>query len=276
MISIRKLISCGYILIFILIGMIIYCYQYEWKKLEVLEKENRTTDELRRHVNELNFRLTGFSLLGETILEWEDKDIANYHLQRMALDSMLYYFTSIYPSERIDSVRYLLEDKEKQMRRIVQILEQQQAINDKITNQVPVIVQKSVQEQPQKSKRKGFLGIFGKKEKAKPTVTTTMLRSLNRNMIAEQQAQSRRLSEHADSLATRNAELNRQLQGLIRPIDRKVQADLQKREAEIASMRERSFFQIGGLTGFVLLLLVISYIIIHRNAVRIKRYKQQI
>lgn len=43
MISIRKLISCGYILIFILIGMIIYCYQYEWKKLEVLEKENRTT-----------------------------------------------------------------------------------------------------------------------------------------------------------------------------------------------------------------------------------------
>lgn len=46
--------------------MIIYCYQYEWKKLEVLEKENRTTDELRRHVNELNFRLTGFSLLGET------------------------------------------------------------------------------------------------------------------------------------------------------------------------------------------------------------------
>ena len=56
MISIRKLISCGYILIFILIGMIIYCYQYEWKKLEVLEKENRTTDELRRYVNELNFR----------------------------------------------------------------------------------------------------------------------------------------------------------------------------------------------------------------------------
>ena len=102
-----------------------------------------------------------------------------------------------------------------------------------------------------------------------------MLCSLNRNMIAEQQAQSRRLSVHADSLAVRNAELNRQLQGLIRQIDRKVQADLQKREAEIAAMRERSFFQIGGLTGFVLLLLVISYIIIHRNAVRIKRYKQE-
>ena len=275
MISIRKLISCGYILIFILIGMIIYCYQYEWKKLEILEKENRTTDELRRHVNELNFRLTGFSLLGETILEWEDKDIANYHLQRMALDSMLYYFTSIYPSERIDSVRYLLEDKEKQMRRIVQMLDEQKSFKERIARQVPEIVYKSTQEQPKKPKRKGFLGIFGKKEEAKPTVTTTMLHSLNRNMIAEQQAQSRRLSEHADSLAARNAELNRQLKSLIRQIDGKIQADLQKREDEIATMREKSFIQIGGLTGFVVLLLIISYIIIHRNITRIKRYKRE-
>ena len=132
-----------------------------------------------------------------------------------------------------------------------------------------------MQEQPQKPKRKGFLGIFGKKEKPKPTVTTTMLRSLNRDMIAEQRAQSRRLSEHADSLAARNAELNRQLHGFIRQMDKKVHADLQKREAEITAMREQSFIQIGGLTGFVLLLLVISYIIIHRNANSIKRYKRK-
>lgn len=100
-----------------------------------------------------------------------------------------------------------------------------------------------------------------------------MLRSLNRDMIAEQRLQSRRLSEYADSLAARNAELNRQLHRFISQMDKKVQADLQKREDEITAMREQSFMQIGGLTGFVLLLLVISYIIIHRNANRIKRYK---
>ena len=104
---------------------------------------------------------------------------------------MLCRFKVIYLAERIDSVRHLLEDKEQQMRRIVQVLDEQQNLNEKIARQVPVIVQKSVQEQPQKPKRKGFLGIFGKKEKPKPTVTTTMLRSLNRDMIAEQRAQSR-------------------------------------------------------------------------------------
>ena len=270
-----RLVGCGYTLILILISCIIGIWHNEWQEVEALESDNRQIDDFRKDINNIHIQLIEFFLLGETILEWNDEYLEHYHTQRMAMDSMLCRFKAIYPAERIDSVRHLLEDKERQMRQIVQVLEQQQAINDKITSQVPVIVQKSVQEQPKKSKRKGFLGIFGKKEEAKPTVTTTMLRSLNRNMIAEQQAQSRRLSEHADSLAARNAELNRQLQGLVVQIDEKVQADLQKREAEIAAMRERSFIQIGGLTGFVVLLLIISYIIIHRNITCIKRYKRE-
>ena len=254
---------------------IMYIWYKEWCDLEKLEVQNRHIDTFRQESHEIFVLLIELSLSGESVLEWDDKDLEHYHTQRMAMDSMLCRFKAIYPAERIDSVRQLLEDKERQMRRIVQVLDEQQVLNEKIARQVPVIVQKSVQEQPQKPKRKGFLGIFGKKEKPKPTVTTTMLRSLNRDMIAEQQAQSRRLSEHADSLAARNAELNRQLHGFIHQMDKKVQADLQKREDEITAMREQSFMQVGGLTGFVLLLLVISYIIIHRNANSIKRYKRK-
>ena len=270
-----KLTAWGYGFIVLLIGCIAYIWHNEWQEVEALESDNRQIDEFRKDINNIYIQLIEFSLLGETILEWDDKDLMHYYTKRMVMDSMLCRFKITYPAERIDSVRQLLEDKERQMHQIVQVLEQQQAINEKITRQVPVIVQNSIQKQPKKPKRKGFLGLFGKKEEVKPTVTTTMLHSLNQNMITEQQAQSRRLSEYADSLAARNAEINRQLQGLIVQIDEKAQVDLQKREAKITVMRERSFIQIGGLTGFVLLLLVISYIIIHRNANRIKRYKQE-
>ena len=273
--SIKNLISLGYLLMALLVIGIMYIWRKEWYELEKLEVQNRHIDTFRQESHEIFVLLIELSLSGESVLEWDDKDLEHYHTQRMAIDSMLCRFKAIYPEERIDSVRQLLEDKEQQMRQIVQVLDEQQVLNEKIARQVPVIVQKSVQEQPQKPKRKGFLGIFGKKKKPKPTVTTTMLRSLNRDMIAEQRAQSRRLSEHADSLAARNAELNRQLHGFIHQMDEKVQADLQKREAEITAMREQSFIQIGGLTGFVLLLLVISYIIIHRNANIIKRYKRK-
>ena len=54
-----------------------------------------------------------------------------------------------------------------------------------------------------------------------------------------------------------------------------MQADLQEREAEISAMREKSFLQVGIITGVMLLLLIISYIIIHRYATRIKQYKRK-
>lgn len=218
---IQKIVASGYLLISLLIGCITYVWHSEWQDIEKLEYDNRQIDELRKDINTIQIQLIEFSLLGETVLEWEDADLEHYHAQRMVMDSLLCRFKTMYPIERIDSVRHLLEDKERQMRQIVQVLEQQQAINDKITRQVPVIVQKSSQEQPKKPKRKGFLGIFGKKEETTSTMTTSMLRSFNRNMIAEQQGQNRRLSEYADSLAARNAELNRQLQGLIIQIDGK-------------------------------------------------------
>ena len=208
-------------------------------------------------------------------MDWDETDLENYHAQRIELDSTLRLFNETHAIGRIDSVRSLLADKERQMFQIVRLMDEQQAINRKIANQVPVIVQKSVQEQPKKPKRKGFLGIFGKKEEAKPTATTTMLHSLNKNMVSEQKKQSRRLSEQADSLAAHNAELNRQLRGLICQIEEKVQSDLHNRENEIAAMREESFMQVGGLMGFTLLLLLISYIIIHRDAKSIKRYKHK-
>ena len=255
-------------------GIAFTCHN-EWQEVEALEVGNQRIDEFRKEVNRIHIRLIEFSLLGETVLDWDEMDLANYHAQRIALDSILCSFNVTHKIERVDSVRSLLEYKERQMFQIVRLMDEQQSINKKIASQSPVIVQKIVQEQPKKPKRKGFLGIFGKKEETKPTTTTTTLRSPNRSMVSEQKEQSRRLSEQADSLAARNADLNRQLKGLICQIENKVQADLQGQEDEIIAMREKSFMQVGGLMGFVLLLLVISYIIIHRDAKSIKRYKRK-
>ena len=98
-------------------------------------------------------------------MEWDETDLADYHAKRIELDSILCSFNATYPIERINSVRGLLEDKERQMHRIVQVLDEQQTINNKIANQVPIIAKKSVQEQPKKLKRKGFLGIIGQQRR---------------------------------------------------------------------------------------------------------------
>lgn len=226
----KEYVISGYILIVLLIGGIVYLWAYEWRELESMELRNNEINDFREGIHEVYVQMVEFSLFGETALEWKDDDLARYHTRRLAIDSMLCRFKTVYPPERIDSLRCLLEDKEKQVRNIVRVLDEKEAVNESIAKRVPVIAWKSAQEQPKKTRRRGFLGIFGKKEEPKPTTTTTMLYTLNHDMIARQQRHSRRLEEYTDSLAARNEELNRQLRLLIRDMDSKVRSDLQRRE----------------------------------------------
>ncbi|WP_423251491.1 hybrid sensor histidine kinase/response regulator [Phocaeicola vulgatus] len=271
----RILVAAGYLLMCLLAGGIMYLWHYEWKEIEALETENQRINNFRQEIHHVYGEMTGLSLLGESVLEWEDEDLEHYHIRRMAVDSMLCRFKTVYPARQIDSVRHLLESKERLLHGIVEVLDEQESLNQRIAERVPVIAARSAQEQPQKSKRKGFLGLFGKKEKPKTTATTNMLHALNSKEIAQQQAQSRRLAAQTNSLAMRNNKLNRQQQSLIGQMDRKIESDLQGREMEITAMRERSFLQIGSLTGCLFLLLVVSYIIIHRDIRRIIRYKSK-
>ena len=275
--SYRILVAAGYISILILSLLVGYMYHNEQHSLVLLEEENNRASKLRKNINQLNMQITGLSLLGETVAEWNEKDAEQYHHQRMVIDSTLCVFREVFSSERIgiDSIRDILAHKERLMRDLAEIHSRQRILNRRIADRVPVIVRQSANENPYKAKRKGFLGLFGKKEGAKPSVTTSMLHSLNNDVIAGQKVQNRILSEQTDSLIAHNAILNSQLRLLIRQIDCNVQSDLKLQESKIAAMRKMSFIQIGGLALFILLLLLVLFIVIHRDAIRIKRYKRE-
>ncbi len=258
----RTKIALGYALIALLMGGIIFIWLGEWRDVELQEKEYRQINHLRGEVHDIHVQLIELSLLGETVLEWDSEDTELYQAKRLALDTLLIYFKGIYPAERIDSVRLLLEEKEKHLNRIVALFNNQQTVNDEIARQIPEIASTSEQEEPKK--RGGFLGLFGKKMDAQPTASS-MLKTLNREMIAAQQMQQNQLAEYADSLALRNAKLNIQLQELIGRIDAKVRYDLQKRELTLHHMQERSYRFIGTLSLVMTLLLIGLYVIIHRN-----------
>ena len=273
----RILLASGYLSIFLMALLVAYTCHNEQRALKLQEEGNQRINELRQDINRLNMQIAGLSFQGETVAEWDEDDMAQYHMQRLVIDSTLYAFSDIFQSKRteIDTLRMMLADKEARLNELAGIHLRQRTLNKRIADIVPVIARQSSEEKPSMPKRKGFLGIFGKKEEAKPTVTTTMLHSLNSNIINEQKAQSRRLSEQADSLAARNAELNMQLQTLINRIDRDVQRGLQTQEAQTASMRRRSFMQIGSLTGCAIILLLCLFIIIHRDTNHIRRYRRK-
>ena len=60
------------------------------KEISYIHAEGYPAAEMK--INNINIQMIKFSLLGETILEWNDKNIEHYHARRMAMDSMLCRF----------------------------------------------------------------------------------------------------------------------------------------------------------------------------------------
>lgn len=179
----RTKIAAGYVLILFVIFGIVYIWLNEQNRQQELEATTYKIRSLRKDVHEVYMKVVDLSMIGETVLDWNEEDMAAYHEKRLEVDSLLSRFKSrTCRSERIDSICQLLAEKEKLLNRIMLVLYEQEEIKEKIARQVPAIALKSSQEEPKKRKRTGFLGLFGKKEEAKPTATTTIFRFFQRYM----------------------------------------------------------------------------------------------
>lgn len=273
--KIQRKLAIGYTIIVALIGGIVYTYLHEWRQMVLLEREVKEIHELRQSVHEAYVHMLDLTMFGETILEWEEADTALYRIKRLKVDSILCEFKNFYSGERIDSLRHLMAEKEIQLFNISQLFEQQVELGEELAERVPVIAYESTQEPPKK--KGGFLGLFKKKEKTPPQSTTsTKLYTLNRDVIRKQSEQSRRLSETADSLAQRNLNINLKLKNFITVLDERVTADLQEREEQIIKTRERTKVWLGGITAFIFLALLLSYIVIMRDYGRKERGRRKL
>ena len=268
----RKYIAIGYAVIALLIGGIVFIYLHEWRELERIEAESKEMNMLRQKVHDAYAQMLDLTLYGEKVLEWNAEDTLVYRGKRLAMDSILCEFKQYYRPERLDSLCRLLSDKELQLFKIWNLYTRQEALNERIATEVPIIAHKSTQDPPKK--RGGFLGLFKKKEKPQ-TTTSTMLYTLNRDLVRQQQEQSRELSEYADSLAQQNTLLNIRLQEIIHKLDTRVQEDLQARESAISTTRKQGYTLICVATAIMILLLAGLYVIIHRDTLKIKRYKEE-
>ena len=270
--NIGRKLAIGYTIIVALIGGIVYTYLHEWRQMNRLEREVKEIHRLRQSVHEAYVYMLDLTMFGETILEWERADTTLYRAKRLKVDSILCEFKDFYSGERIDSLRVLMAEKEIQLFNISKLFERQVELGEELAERVPVIAYESTQEPEKKS---GFLGLFKKKEKPQST-TTTKLYTLNRDVIKKQSEQSRQLSETADSLAHRNYVINQQLKGLIAAMDERVTTDLQEREQQIIETRERTKVWLGGITAFIFLALLLSYIVIMRDYGRKERGRRKL
>ena len=153
----RKYIAIGYAVIALLIGGIVFIYLSEWRDLDRIEAESKEVNLLRQKVHDAYAQMLDLTLYGEKVLEWNAEDTLVYRGKRLAMDSILCEFKQHYPPERLDSLCNLLADKEQQLFHIWELFSRQEALNERLATEVPIIAHKSTQE-PSK-KKGGFLGL---------------------------------------------------------------------------------------------------------------------
>lgn len=82
---VHKIIAMGYSIIIIIVVGIAYIWYCEWQDVESLEADYRQINKFRTEINDIHIQLIEFSLLGETVLDWDETNLENYRAQYIAL-----------------------------------------------------------------------------------------------------------------------------------------------------------------------------------------------
>ena len=244
--------------------------------------------EKRKTLNRTFERLLSLSFADDFLLPGDSAAIADY---RKKLDTTIAtlgelrgFYANAGQQARIDSVCLFLQEKAEQQHRIMETLAAYEETGQLIQERIPFIVSQVRRETatpPSARKKGGFLGLFRKK--AKPEIglsrnpkTTAMLYSLGREVDGRLKDQQERLEAYADSLQKRNIQLNGKLNRIIREFEADATRMTEQEHEQIIRQRERSFRAILLAALAAILLIIVFYVVIHRDITRKSLYRRKL
>lgn len=276
-ISLRIKIISGYLILLAVIGSMVAILLYERKRMDSIYEETMEIRSVRRDINTVHRHIAKLSILGESVMAWEESDYKEYGRDRILTDSLLQtlkpHCREYVRPNQIDTLRHMLAEKETHLLHIMQTFKQQKEREDMLAKRLPEVARRATKVRTVVQKKKGIAGFFGKREEIQVMPSTKELHAFSDNLIAMQQRQANEMDTYTDSLRMRNRELNKALNRLIGDLDEQAQTAFSQRELKMAEAEKMSFFLMAGVIGMAIILLIISHLIIIRDLNRRERDK---
>ena len=252
----------GYIILIAVISSMAATMLHERGRVHKIEEEITEIRKANQTINAAHRHITILATLGESAITWDEEDFQKYQLRRQKVDSLLLFLQGNYaeftPSAPIDTLRLVLENKEKHLFNTMQAFQWQDSL---LQEQEPAIAEQTKNFRTVTRKKKGIAGFFGGKETVQIPVSSNSLHSLNEQLISRQQ----QINNYTDSLRIQNRELNRKLGRLIQDLDEQSQEAFLDKEIQVKESYERSTMIVTGLVISAIILLLFSYLIIQRD-----------
>lgn len=264
--SLQKKIFLWYVIIVILVITVICIVIYTRCKVKQFEDILSEANVIREKIYKSHLSITELITLGESVIIWDKSDYNIYHSLRIKTDSVLLGMKSDYVnfmnSDKIDSLRILLEVKEKHLCRIMEAVQSWEDVDSFIVNEFPIIANQSIQFKTITYNKKGLAGLFGKKETLKVPFYSDGMIDLNNKLTSIVNRRNYQIEIYADSLRLQNKFLNNKLCNIILLLNDQVQYSLTKKSNEIVIGQKKLFRLFSILIVFTIILLIVSFIII--------------
>ena len=119
----------GYIVLITIIGSMATILLHERRRVFRIESEMKRIDSVQRDVNTAHRYITLLAMRGETALAWEEEDFEDFRSFRLRVDSMMLAMQGgseeFVSRAQIDTLRYLLANKEEHLRQIMLLFREQ-------------------------------------------------------------------------------------------------------------------------------------------------------
>lgn len=260
--TISKKVIIGHIII--ILGLI--CFIFISLRLFVTQNSNKVimdNSSLCEQFDYLYLHLLKLMAQGESVLIGDNYDYTQYQNQCLKIDSILFnirdknrYFID---SEQIDSLRLLLQTKEKHLYCIKEALQSLKEA-DSLINELSLI---SIKDFKITRKKKGVAGLFGKKETVHIPYCVNEIQDLNRKLTSVKDGHNNQMEEYVDSLYLQDKLLNSKIYDFASLISTQKQKILTERELKMVKKQYYSVrLYVIVLVVTVILLSIISFFII--------------
>ena len=264
--SLQKKIFLWYVMIIILVIIVICIVIYTRYKVKQFEDILLETNVIREKIYKSHLSITELITLGESVIIWDKSDYNIYHSLRIRTDSVLFGIKSDYVNfvntDQIDSLRILLEVKEKHLCRIMEAVQYWEEVDSLIINELPIMADQSIRFKTITYNKKGLAGLFGKKETVKVPFYSDGIIDLNNKLTSIVNRRNYQIEIYADSLRLKNEFLNNKLCNIILLLNDQVQYLLTKKSNEIVIGQKKLFRLFSILIIVTIILLIVSFIVI--------------
>lgn len=266
LLSLPSKILIFYVIEILLIGCFFSLIIHERLRVNKLETMISDINVARKLIGEAHLEITKLATYGESIILRNDIDMEKYHVKRTKIDSLLRNISKYVPKsfvrpDQIDSLCLLLESKEYQLYNIKRAVVLQKEKDSVFINSFPLDVNQYVRIKSVQRKRKGWAGLFGKRENVQVPYYTNKFKELNENLISFRNTTGYNVGIYVDSIRLQNRILNNKLSDFISFLDIQIQDTFDKSITNISNAQQEYFNSFVKVMFLIIALFIVSFFI---------------